>query len=97
MRPLGCRSLPVAVLYFCCASRLLAQDPFEIHIYEFEPMDLGQYSLEAHLNYDAQGTSQRDGTLLPPDHQVHLTMEPTIGLSPEFAVGFMFLSAYEPG
>ncbi len=35
-----------------CASRLVAQDPFEIHIYEYEPMWLGQYSLEAQLNAD---------------------------------------------
>ena len=32
-----------------------AQDPFEIHIYEYEPMALGQYSLEAHLNVMARG------------------------------------------
>jgi hypothetical protein len=25
--------------------RLAAQDPFEIHIYEYEPMRRGQYSL----------------------------------------------------
>jgi hypothetical protein len=28
-------------------------------------MDLGEYSLEAHFNVTAQGTSLRDGTLLP--------------------------------
>jgi len=48
----------------CCAARVAAQDPFEIHIYEFEPMGYGQYSLEAHLNIDAQGTGLRDGTVL---------------------------------
>jgi hypothetical protein len=78
-------------------STLAAQDPFEIHIYEYEPMRLGQYSLEAHLNVTAQGTSLHDGTLLPTDHQTHLTLEPTAGVTPEFAVGFMFLSAWEPG
>jgi hypothetical protein len=30
----------------CCASRLAAQDPFEIHIYDYERMTWGQYSLE---------------------------------------------------
>ena len=81
----------------CCASRLVAQDPFEIHIYEYEPMWLGQYSLEAHLNTDPQGTGVRDGTLLPTRHQTHLTLEPTFGFSESFAVGFMFLNAWEPG
>src|SRR5580692_2834162 len=80
-----------------CAARLLAQDPFEIHVYEYEPMTRGEYSLEAHLNLTAQGTSQRDGTLLPTAQQTHLTFEPTFGVTENFAVGFMFLNAWQPG
>ena len=57
----------------------------------------GQYSLEAHLNTIAQGTGMRDGTLLPTTHQSHLTLEPTFGLSDNFALGFMFLNAWQPG
>ena len=87
--------LALSLFYF--ALKLPAQDPFEIHIYEFEPMALGQYSLEAHLNFDAQGSPLRDGALLPTSHQTHLTLEPTFGLSPNFAVGFMFLNACQPG
>jgi len=81
----------------CFASTLSAQDPFEIHIYEYEPMSWGQTSLEAHLNLVTQGTAARDGTLLPTERQTHLTLEPTFGLTPDFAVGFMFLNAWEPG
>ena len=81
----------------CWASRMAAQDPFEIHIYEYEPLWRGQYSLEAHLNIVTQGTSLRDGALLPTEHQTHLTLEPTFGLSENFALGFMFLNAWEPG
>lgn len=73
------------------------QDPFEIHIYEYEPMPWRQYSLEAHLNLVTQGTSTRSGPLLPTGHQTHLTLEPTFGLSDNFAVGFMFLNAWQPG
>jgi hypothetical protein len=79
------------------ASKLVAQDPFEIHVYEYEPLALGEYSLEAHLNYMTQGTRSPDGSLLPTDHQTHLTLEPTFGLSENFAVGWMFLNAWEPG
>jgi hypothetical protein len=79
------------------ASAAAAQDPFEIHIYEYEPMELGEYSLEAHLNMTAQGTPAREGTLLPTNQQTHLTLEPTAGLAPCFAIGFMFLNAWEPG
>jgi len=80
-----------------CAAQLTAQDPFEIHVYEYEPLWLGQYSLEAHMNMTAQGTGLRDGTLLPTEHQTHLTLEPTFGLSEHFALGFMFLHAWQPG
>jgi hypothetical protein len=74
-----------------------AQDPFEIHVYEYEPMPWRTYSLEAHLNFDPQGAPAAEGTQLPLRNQTHLTLEPTVGLSPEFAVGFMFLNAWEPG
>ena len=60
-------------------------------------MTLNEYSLEAHLNVVTQGTPLRDGTLLPTEHQTHLTLEPTFGLSENFALGFMFLNAWEPG
>jgi hypothetical protein len=74
-----------------------AQDPFEIHIYEYEPMSRGQYSFESHQNVNLQGNAQRDGSLLPTEHQTHLTFEPTAGLSDSFALGFMFLNAWQPG
>src|SRR5271157_71319 len=78
-------ALPVCVALLACAWKAAAQDPFEIHIYEYEPMKLGEYSLEAHLNWVEQGTA------------THLTLEPTAGLSENFALGFMFLNAYGPG
>jgi hypothetical protein len=82
---------------FSCLSRAVAQDPFEIHIYEYEPLSLREYSLEAHLNFFGQGTRRSDGSLLPTSHQTHLTLEPTFGVSKNFALGFMFLNAWEPG
>ena len=80
-----------------CAWRLGAQDPFEIHIYEYEPLSRGQYSFETHLNFLTQGTALRNGTLLSTQHQTHLTLEPTAGLSENFAIGFMFLNGWQPG
>jgi len=79
------------------SAALFAQDPFEIHVYEYEPLTHGEYSLETHFNFDPQASSAREGTLLPMRNQTHLTLEPTVGVSPNFAVGFMFLSAWEPG
>ena len=81
----------------CCAPTLMAQDPFEIHIYEYAPLTRGQYRIEAQLNLITQGTASNDGTLLSTQRQTHLTLEPTFGLSENFALGFMFLNAWEPG
>ena len=80
-----------------CLSRASAQDPFEIHIYEYEPLSWREYSLEAHLNFIGQGTMLGNSSLVPTTHQTHRTLEPTFGISENFAVGFMFLSAWEPG
>jgi hypothetical protein len=91
------RALLPSLSLLLYVTALSAQDPFEIHIYEYEPLSRGEYSLEAHLNFLPQGTAQREGTLLPTEHQTHLTLEPTFGLSESFAVGFMFLNAWEPG
>src|ERR1700676_721857 len=81
----------------CCLSGAAAQDLFEIHIYEYEPLSRREYSLEAHLNITAQGTALASGSLLPTNQQTHLTIEPTFGISQNFALGFMFLNAWEPG
>ncbi len=91
------RTIVLAGLLFLSAKKATAQDPFEIHVYEYEPLSWREYSFEAHLNLTTQGTNLRDGTLLPTNRQTHLTFEPTIGLSDNFAIGFMFLNAWEPG
>jgi hypothetical protein len=82
---------------FVCLSPAFAQDPFEIHVYEYEPLSWREYSLETHLNFDPQGATMRDATVLPMRDQTHVTLEPTIGFSDSFALGFMFLNAWEPG
>src|SRR6266478_1556824 len=79
------RVLLIVLILLCGGGVALAQDPFEIHIYEYEPMTWRQYSLETHLNFDPQGTSTAMGTLLPVRNQTHLTLEPTVAFSPEFA------------
>jgi hypothetical protein len=86
-----------AVLASLCASGLLAQDPFEIHVYQYEPMQLGAFSYEAHYNYVLKGTRFFDGTVAPMNNQQHFTSEVTAGLGGPFAVGVMLLTAVRPG
>jgi len=67
---------PLLLAGFLCMGRALAQDPFEIHVYEYEPLAWHEYRLETHLNFDPQASVSRDGTLLPMRDQTHLALEP---------------------
>jgi len=83
--------------WIACPGRAGAQDPFEIHVYEYETLRRGELSVEAHLNGDLEGTRTNEGRLAPTHGQVHLTFEPTVGLADHAALGLMFLTARRPG
>jgi hypothetical protein len=83
-------------LLFVCAAIAYAQDPFEIHVYEYEPLARGSYTYEAHLNYVLKGTTAFEGSVAPTRDQLHFTSEVTAGLGGPFAAGFMFLTARRP-
>lgn len=74
-----------------------AQDPFEIHVYEYETLQPGQFTLEQHLNYWAIGSHQYEGTLAPTNDQLHMTYELTGGITNQVSLGFMQLNAVLPG
>src|SRR5580704_15030035 len=81
-----------------CLSRTSAQDDrFEIHVYEYEPLSLSEYSLETHLNFIAQGTMPSKDYLLPTIHQTHQTLEPTIRNLREARRRLHVHNAWEPG
>ncbi|HLW77252.1 MAG TPA: hypothetical protein VKS01_09700 [Bryobacteraceae bacterium] len=79
------------------AACALAQDPFEIHVYEYETLHPWQFTLEQHLNYWAIGARQFDGPLAPTNDQLHMTYELTAGITDQFSIGFMQLNAVLPG
>ena len=62
-------------------SRLGAQDPFEIHVLEYEELHAGEFMFEDHANYGP----------------LHNTYELTAGISDHFSFGVMQLSAGGPG
>jgi len=74
-----------------------AQDPFEIHVYEYETLKRGDFTFETHLNYVGVGTKTSDGTVAPFQDQFHATFELTAGLTDHTSVGFMQLNARKPG
>jgi hypothetical protein len=70
---------------------LCAQDPFEIHVLEYEQLRLGEFTFENHLNYVAQ--SAIAGT----QNVFHDTYELTAGVTDDVAFGVMQLNAGRPG
>jgi hypothetical protein len=74
-----------------------AQDPFEIHVYEYETLRRGEFTFEAHLNYVGKGTKMFDGSVAPFQDQFHMTLELTAGLAGNVSLGFMLLNARRPG
>jgi hypothetical protein len=69
-----------------------AQDPFEIHIYEYETLARGRYTLEAHLNFVGIGSKNSEGPVAPTNNQFHMTYELTAGITDQTSLGFMLLT-----
>lgn len=92
----GRRHLLAALISLMCAVPVRAQDPFEIHVYEYEPLAPGNFTLETHLNYVGIGTKTADGTVAPSNNQFHMTFELTGGLTNNIALGVMLLTAERP-
>jgi len=93
------RPVMMATLLFAIQTpnRLAAQDPFEIEVYQYETAKRGEWELGAHLNHVATGTIAYDGLVAPTDHQTHLALELTRGVTDHWDVGAYLLSAYRPG
>ena len=100
MRTAFVAPLPVAlaiILGSLSVARAHAQDPFEIHVYEYESLKPRMFTLESHLNYVALGTKTADGPVAPFNHQFHMTYELTGGITDNVSLGFMLLSAKRSG
>jgi hypothetical protein len=89
--------LAAVLLGTALAVPVCAQDPFEIHVYEYETLEPGQFTLEQHLNYWAIGSKVSDGPLAPTSDQLHMTYELTGAITDQISLGFMQLNAVLPG
>lgn len=85
--------LAAAALVLLAAAPARAQDPFEIQVYEYATVPRGKWNLETHLNYTARGVKIFEGTVAPTEHQSHLTLELTRGISDYFELaGYLVLA-----
>lgn len=73
-----------------------AQDPFEIHVYEYEESPPGRFTLEGHFNFVAIGANSFIGPVAPTNHQFHMAGELTGGIVNNISLGFMLPSAVRP-
>ena len=74
----------------------LAQDPFEIQVYEYLTVPRGKWNLETHFNHTLRGTTIAQNGVAPSEGQTHLTFELTRGLTDYFELaGYLVLARRE--
>ncbi len=69
------------------SSRAHAVDPFEIQVYDGTLNPPGAFGVELHVNRVFSGLEDAEAPELPPQHQTHLTLEPSLGVLPWWEVG----------
>ncbi len=86
-----------ALLAVLFAGAALAQDPFEIQVYEYKTVPKGMWNLETHINFVGKGTKVFEGPVAPSNHQFHLTFELTRGITDHFETAGYLVLAQRPG
>src|SRR6266496_6540279 len=79
------------------ASRVPAQDSYEIQVYGSETVPRGQTMVESHSNYTFKGNKNEMNGVLPNYHSFHETIEVTHGFTPWFETGFYLFTSIQPG
>jgi hypothetical protein len=90
------RAILCVAVYLFVTGTVQAQDPFEIHVYEYETLKRGEFAFETHLNHIGKGTREFEGPVAPFQDQLHVTFELTAGLTDFASIGFMQLNARRP-
>ena len=99
MKP-SCAYLPLSLILVSLGSTpgpAAAQDPFEIQVYGHETVPAGAWEVETHLSYTAIGTTAYEGSVAPTEHQAHMALEVTRGLTDHWELTAYVLSAHRSG
>jgi hypothetical protein len=72
-------------LLLCLGVAAHAQDPFEIQVFEYDPLPRGAYSYDAHINYQPNASMLR------------FSSEWTAGINDQARAGLVLLTADVPG
>ncbi|HUS06584.1 MAG TPA: hypothetical protein VMZ52_09825 [Bryobacteraceae bacterium] len=90
-------TLRTLLLMAAICGSCLAQDTFEIQVYEYETVPKNKWNLETHLNYIGSGTRSFEGTVAPTNNQFHMTYELTRGLSENWELAGYLVTARRVG
>jgi hypothetical protein len=83
----------LSIVLIASIEPLIAQDPFEIQVYEYPTVPKGMWNLETHINYVGNGSKVFEGTVAPTNGQSHLTFELTRGITDHFELaGYLVLA-----
>src|SRR5262249_31685617 len=89
--------LTALVFFVLAPQKTRAQDLFEIQVYPYETVAPHRTMVEFHMNFFPSGTKQTSDGTFPTNHQFHLTMEVTHGLTGHWELGWYLVSAFVPG
>lgn len=88
--------LVALVVVLLLAAKASAQDLFEIQVYPYETVEPHHTMVEFHMNYFPRGTKDTSTGEFPNNHQFHLTVEVTHGLTPHWELAGYVVTAYVP-
>lgn len=91
------RSVLPFVITIASASKLFAQDPFELEVFTPRIASPGEWELGINTNYVARGDSAFNGPFAPTQHQSRLSVELDHGLTSLVEVGAYGLFAKQSG
>ena len=82
-----CQTLLGAAVVVALSPPAQALDRFEIQVYDGSADPPGTPGIELHANTVPVGLRTSVPPELPPNHQTHLTLEPSLGLTPWWEIG----------
>jgi hypothetical protein len=103
MGPLSRRGVPsfravlLALVLVLVPRAARAVDAFEIQVYDGTANPAGVAGLEVHINGVPSGLTSSEPPEAAPNHQVHLTFEPSYGVTPFWELGGYVQTAWRPG
>ena len=80
---------------FLLTTTLLAQDNYEIQVYEYETVPPRTTMVELHSNFTAEGSKTIVDGVLPTNHAEHETLEITQGITEWFETGFYIFTSIQ--